>query len=49
MSDGDFAQGWTKRQALAAGALALTRPGGALAQAAAPSAPKRKLGELIAD
>ena len=48
MSDHDFAQGFTRRQALAAGALASALPTGAFAQASAPSAPRRKLAEVIA-
>ncbi len=48
MGDDDVAQGWTKRQALAAGALALALPGGAFAQAAAPTAQKRRLADVIA-
>ena len=48
MSDHDFAQGLTRRQALAAGALASALPTGAFAQAPAPSGPKRKLADVIA-
>ena len=48
MSTDDLAQGWTKRQALAAGALAFALPGGAYAQAAAPAASRRKLADEIA-
>ena len=48
MSDGEFAQGWTRRQAFAAGLLAFALPARGFAQTPAATPHERKLREWIA-
>ncbi len=48
MSEDEFAQGWTRRQTFAAGALALALPASGYAQTQAATPPRRKLAEMIA-